>query len=466
MSKPIIGFFTVTETREEFYKKRKSIVMEEVNKFKKKFKYDFNLLISKPIRDFNSALFWAEEAKKKRVDCIIIHIPIWAPPNLTTKIASTVDVPLLILGNNRLDSSSLVGIFGAAGAIGQIGKKAKRLMGDFEDEEIKNQIISFIKACQAINELKNSNYCIFGGRSLGMGTTIADFAQWQKIFGIECDHKDQYEIVKRAEGINDDRTKLYLDWLLQNVGKINFGGLFTIESLKKQINSYLALKDIVKEAHYNFLSIKCQPELSNNYVTQCLAISLLNDNYDVEGKKDPVPCACEADNDGALTMKILSIVAGGAPSNLMDIRLLKPKSKELVFTNCGGMPIYFAGHSKNSLKNMKNVHMMENIFGKAGGGTIQFVVSNGPVTLARMFRLNGEYIMGIIEGKFKEKPRDDLKKTTYCWPHGFVKANINFDKFFNTMGANHMHAVYGYHRMALENFCEILDIKHINYNSK
>lgn len=464
MDKPNVAFLTISETRDEFYEKRKKIVEEECNKFKVNFKKDFDLIVSTPIRDTDSALFWAKEAIKGGVDALIIHVPIWSAPNLATKIASNIDIPILVLGNKRSDSSSLVGLLAAAGALGQIGKIPKRLIGDFKDENFKKQIRSFVAACQTVGKLRKSNYCLLGGRSLGIGTTIADFSQWQKIFGIECDHRDQYEIVKRAENIDKNRTKLYLDWLEGNIGNISFRGLFTKESLIRQINSYLAIKDIVKEGHYDFLGLKCQPELSNGYAIQCLAIALLNDNYDAEGYKEPIPCSCEADNDGALTMKIMSLAAGSVPTNLMDIRMIEPESKELTFANCGGMPTFFAAGSSDPKENLKNVHMMENTFGTAGGGTIQFVASCGPVTLARMFRVDGEYTLGVFEGEFVKRPREELRKTTYCWPHGFIKAGIDFDKFFNTIGANHMHAVYGYHAETLRTIAEILNIKYINYN--
>jgi len=465
MDKPVVGVLTVTETRDEFYEKRKDILAEECDKFKKVFSQDFDMIFSEPIRHVDSSLYWALETQKREANAVIIHMPIWASPNLSTKIASNVNVPILILGNDRPESSSMVSLLAAAGAIEQGGKKVKRVLGNLADEKLKIQVMAFIKACQAVGELRKSNYCVLGGRSIGIGTTVADFSQWQKLFGIECDHRDQFEIVLRAEKIDKSRTNLYLDWLKKNIGQINFGGLFTLESLKRQINSYLAIKDIVKEGHYSFLGLKCQTEMSNNYAIQCLAIALLGDNYDAEGYKEPIPCSCEADNDGALTMKILSLISGGMPSNLMDIRMLKRESKEMVFANCGGMPTFFACGSNKPEENLKNIHMMESVFGTAGGGTLQFVCSKTAITLARMFRVNGEYIMGIIEGEFEQKPREELRQTTYCFPHGFVKADIDYDLFFNTIGANHMHAVYGHHLEALEHFCNILEIRYIKYNT-
>jgi len=464
LKRQIAAVLTVTENRDEFFERRKPLIEEEYEKVRNILSKEFDLIYSDLIRDTDAALYWADEAVKRQADVVIIHLPVWASPNLSAKIACNVNVPVMLLGNDRPETSSMVGLLAAAGALEQANIKVKRALGNFEDGKLKDEVVSFVKACHTLSVLRRSNYCQVGGRSIGIITTTADFSKWQELFGIECDHRDQLEVVRKAESMDPDRTKLYMDWLEQNIGKINFGGLFTPESLRKQVNSYLALKDMAREGHYDFMGLKCQMELSDGYAIGCLAIALLGDNYDAEGYKEPIPTSCEADSDGALTMKILSVISGGTPSNLMDIRMLKPAEERMVFANCGGMPTYFAGHSNNPSENLKNIHMMESVFGKAGGGTIQYVSKSGPVTLARLFRTGGEYKMAIIEGEFEDMPREELRKTTYCFPHGFVKAHIDYDLFFNTIGANHMHAVYGNYAKALQDFCDIKGIKYINYN--
>jgi L-fucose isomerase len=463
MRKPCVALLTIAETRDEFYEKRKPIVDEEIAFFHQQFSECFDILASVPIRGVSTALYWAEQAQSALADAVIIHVPIWAAPNLAGKIAANVDLPLMVLGNKRENSSSLVGVLAVAGAIGQTGKQVKRILGDFSDSSVQAGVVAFASACQTVRELKRSNYCVLGGRSLGINTTLADFAQWQKMFGIECDHRDQYEIVRRAETIDPARTSLHIDWLRSHTGLMAYGGAFSPQSLIKQVNSYLALKDIIAEGNYDFIGLKCQSELSDHYAIGCLAMALLGDTQDAEGAKQSVPVACEADNDGALTMRILSLIAG-RPSNLMDIRLLRAEDQEIVFANCGGMPTYFAGRSPNAAENLVQVHMMENAFGKAGGGTVQFVCAPGEVTVARLFRVDGRYCLGAMEGSFIDRPREDLRRTTYCWPHAFFRSDIDFTKFFNTIGANHMHAVYGCHAQALRDLCALLDIEYINYN--
>ena len=58
---------------------------------------------------------------------------------------------------------------------------------------------SQIAAVAAARRLRGLTYCLIGGRSLGIDTTVIDPAQWMKQFGIDVDHVDQFELVRRAE---------------------------------------------------------------------------------------------------------------------------------------------------------------------------------------------------------------------------------------------------------------------------
>ena len=90
-------------------------------------------------------------------------------------------------------------------------------------------------------------------------------------------------------------------------------------SLRFQIKCYIALKEIIAERRFDFVGVKCHYDLSEYYVTQCLAAALCNDPYDWDGPKEPVVFSCEADSDGALTMQVLKLVSG-QPALFFDFR--------------------------------------------------------------------------------------------------------------------------------------------------
>lgn len=463
MKKNKVAIVTLGDSRREFFENRYDIVKAELKKLKNVLSKKNELYIPDTVFDIEEGQNVADEIKRKRINCVIIHLPVWATPNLANRIAYSTNLPVLLLGNKRKESSSIVTLLAVAGMLEQSGKECIRLVGDPNDKSNYKEIEDFITACNLVDKIARSSYGLIGGRSIGIGTTISDPAQWQNIFETEFDHCDQYEVVYRAEKINKDRVKLHLNWIKKNINNIEFGKLFTEETLELQIRSYLALKDIISEKKYNFLGLKCQQDLSDHFVLQCISVSLLNNNYDAEGPKEVIPTACEADCDGAITMKLLSICSDNSPTNLVDIKYFDKENKEFILANCGSMAFYFANPNDQN-RALSDISLLPHVFGKAGGAAVQMIAKKGKVTVARLFRKNGEYVMGCFEGALEQRAIEELHKTTWCYPHEFVKADIDYDKFFQTINSNHLHTVYGSYSGALELFCRMKGIKFMSYN--
>lgn len=186
------------------------------------------------------------------------------------------------------------------------------------------------------------------------------------------------------------------------------GDSFTAEKLDLQIRSYLATKNIIQNRGLDFIGIKCQTEMSDYFVLQCLNQSMLNDPYDADGEKKPIVSSCECDHDGALSMQILKILSGGKPTIFLDIRHVS--ESKIIGANCGSIPTWLTHYSFTASDNLKDVHLIPHTFGKAGGGAVQLVAGPSKVTHARLCRNKGNYWMAIMKGSFIKKPREELKK--------------------------------------------------------
>ena len=161
-------------------------------------------------------------------------------------------------------------------------------------------------------------------------------------------------------------------------------------------------------------------------------------------------------------MFMLNTVSGGLPSCLVDIKFFGGEDKEFVLANCGSVAPHFADpHDRRAAG--EKICMMEHIFGEAGGGSIQMIADPGDVTVARLFRSNGRYVLGCFEGHTKMYPLEKLKETTFCYPHAFVEADVDCDLFYRRMNSNHLHLVYGKYARVLELFCRIRGIDFINF---
>ena len=461
--KPKVGLLKFAEQREEFYLKRKSILEEESKKILSAVNNVLDCVQSDPIRTKRDLVKSVEKMQRGNITSAIISLPIWSSPNLPALAVKMMDVPVILLGNVRSDSSSTVALLASGGALDQMGYPHKRIVGDIKDKNIIRKIEDFCTAAYAKEKIKGMTFGVFGGRGLGICTTTADPAQWQSEFAIDIEHIDQMEIIRIAESLDRKIVETYLRWLKDNIGKIEFdNNLFTPEKLELQIKSYLAIKKIISDMKLDFIGVKCQPEMSDHYVLQCLGQMMLNDPYDAEGAKEPVVSSCEADNDGALTMQILKLLSGLKPTALLDVRNIR--EGEFIGANCGSMASWYTNYDSEASVNLKDVHIIPNAFGKAGGGATQFVAGDRDiVTLARLCRKNGKYWMAMLKGSIVNKPREELKKTTWPWPHAFIKTNFDREKFLETYGSNHIHLGVGDLAGKLAEFCKMKSLDYLIY---
>lgn len=465
MGKQRVAVVTLGDSRKEFYKKRENIALAEIEKVKEVFGEKYDLYLPPIVFDPEEGQQVADAIKKEGIETVILHLPIWATPSLAFRIAYGTKYPVLLLGNLQRDTSSLVTLLAVAGMLDQTGKKCIRVSGDFTDSEVQKKVDSFVKAVAVAEGIRRSSYAMVGGRSIGIGTTVADPSQWQSQFGIEFDHCDQYEIVYRSKALEAERVEKHLSWVKKQIPNIQFGEKFTEETLELQVRSYLALKDMAAEKKYDFMGIKCQQDLSDHFVLQCLGVALLNNGFDADGEKVPIPTSCECDCDGALTMRILNLCADGKPSCLLDIKFFDSVSKEFVLANCGSVAPYFADPSDQT-ECLKKIALMPHIFGEAGGAAIQMIAKPGIVTVARLYRSNGKYILGCFTGTTKMYPLEKLKETTYCYPHAFVEAEADYEAFYQKINSNHLHMVYGDYTKVLELFCQMVGIEYICFNKE
>ena len=397
------------------------------------------------------------------VDCTIFNYAIWAWPHFTVLAAQFVPPPYLCLSNINPGYPGLVGMLASSGALANIGIPYWRISGDIEDEKIWKKVTTFINAASCIKSLRGETFGCFGGRPMGMYTATVGADLWAKIFGVDVEHIDQWEIVRKAQTIPLEKVEKAFHWCEENVGKIIYDGKqLTPEILKKQIASYYAIKALCEEMHLDFCGIKGQPELTNNFCTMDIAEAFLNDPYDFDGPKEPIVCATEADMDAALTMEILKKLAQ-TPVLFADIRHWHDDYQILDLCNSGQHATYFAGASFNYQDNLsKVIFYPESFYFPAGGAAVHHLAHPGKVTLARLGRKNGCYWMAILTGEFVQfddkTNQDIMTRTQIEWPHVFCRLDTSIDKFIDKFPCNHIHAVYGDYVEELKMVCEILGI--------
>jgi L-fucose isomerase len=83
------------------------------------------------------------------------------------------------------------------------------------------------------------------------------------------------------------------------------------------------------------------------------------------------------------------------------------------------------------------------------------------VTMARLGRIAGEYVMLILSGEAKEYPREKLAEINPQQPQAFVQLDCSPQEFIAELRCNHIHVVYGHYVRELEVLCRVLGIRPI-----
>jgi len=381
-------------------------------------------------------------------DCTIFNFAVWVFPNLPALASRFAPGPLLLFSNINPRYSGLVGMLATAGALEQAGTPHTRVQGEIEDAATYARVRSFVCAASAIARLRGQTFDLVGGRPMAMYTTTADPAQWLKIFGVDVEHIDQSELVRRAADVPARIVESAFRWLEEHIGQIHYDGKkLSPDTLKTQVRATEAMKRLIREYRLNFSGIKAQPELTNTFCTMDVAEAFLNDPYDWDGPHEPHICATEADMDAALTMQLFKHLTG-TPVLFADVRHYHADLGIWDLSNSGAHATYFAQRSTDPTDNLPHVHFFPaEMFFPAGGASVHHLAYPGDATFARLTRRDGHYRLAILRGEFvrydTEKNMDLMRQTTLAWPHAFVRFACTADEFLTSYACNHIHAVYG-----------------------
>ena len=382
------------------------------------------------------------------VELTIFNFAIWTFPHLTAVATRFAPGPYLLFCNLHPSEPGMVAMLANAGMLDQIGLPYERVWGDIGDSDVLKRVMAFVRGGSALARLKGQTYGLFGGRPLGMYTAVSNLDQWMSIFGVDVEHVEQYDIVRRSPEVETGKVEKAFKWLNRYIGEIKYDGrALTPDKLKMQIRSYYAVRQIIDERGLDFVGFKAHGDLTDHFVTMDVTEAFLNDPYDWDGYHEPVVAATEADMDGALTMQILNHLSG-EPVLFADVRHYDRDDQVWYLSNSGTHATYFAGRSQEPEENLKKVTFFPEVsYYPAGGASVQHFAAPGPVTLARLARKKGQYWLAVVPAEFVEFPepvmRAKSQSTTPEWPIAFARLRVPHEEFLATYPCNHTHGICG-----------------------
>ncbi|QVI21211.1 hypothetical protein KHQ06_35280 [Nocardia tengchongensis] len=178
-----------------------------------------------PVGRNDQAVSVARQVEAAGVDLTVLHYAVWAFPHFTMLAAGALSGPLLLLSNIDPVQPGMVGMLAAGGALDQVGREHARLWGDPADPELIAAIGVRARAAAAVASLRGSTFGRFGGRPMGMNTTVANTDQWQRVFGVDVEEIDQWEIVRRAELADAGEARAAREWLERTTAGVHYDGV-------------------------------------------------------------------------------------------------------------------------------------------------------------------------------------------------------------------------------------------------
>jgi len=306
------------------------------------------------------------------------------------------NVPLLIFGcqeegplTPKLERrDSFCGLLSIGEALRQLGVKytvATVPVCYPTDASFKKDLAWFLGVCRVVNGIRRARYGQIGARPDAFWTCRVDEKQLQRL-GVTTVTLDLSEIIGRVQRMKEDaevrRTladlKRYVD-----TSRIPPDRLTTIAKFER------AVEQFVERANLDGLAIQCWTSVQDNLgICTCATMGRLGDRG--------VPCACEVDVLGTLTMHSLGLAAQ-SPAALADWNNLHHKDPDLVnLWHCGVFPRRFAGTKARmgAHKIIADTTGPENCM-----GVVEFEVKPGPLTVARVTQdPDGNWKSVIAEG--------------------------------------------------------------------
>ena len=386
-------------------------------------------------------------------ETVVIYVGTWTYSSVTVELADIVRLPILVWTNSGPGNLGIVGGAVARGALDEVGAITTLVHGDFDDPATLERIRVWCTGAAGAMRLRGKTFGIGGSRCMGMYTAQVDPSEIKTRFGVDIDGWDEISVIEASKKVPEKTTTEFYNWM-----KNAYGGIEAKEAaVKAQIRMYLSLRELISERGYAAVAVKCLPHLPPVHTTFCLAHALLNDASDAYGPKESVICGCEADVNGTLTMQMMHNVSGQT-TMFADFLCFEEEKNLVTLCNCGSQPTDMAPSKKDVHWVHEGLQEFEWVI---GGCCPQYVAKSGRVTLARLGRIAGEYIMLILSGEARQYPREKLAEINAQQPQAFVELDCSPEEFVAELRCNHIHVVYGDFVRELEVLCRVLGIRTI-----
>jgi len=378
------------------------------------------------------------------VDAMVLFVQTWNWADRILQAAQRFGRPILLWALPISRLWSIGGLSVTHGSLDEVGISHQVVYGMPDEPGLVDAIVRFARAAHVKNVLRKSRFGSVGGHGMGIYTGPVDPSQWIRDFGVTIGFIDQYEVVAEGEKVPPEELLQYYTKLQQEYGSVPPYDRVT----ERSIRLYLGMERIIAREKFDFTGVNDMFGLSDNYCSMCLAQSRLSSRGFVT--------TCLNDSNGAITAYILRQLSD-QPLFTADVNLVDKKTGIVRMIDDGAGAI-------NLAKDPKDVRLsyQPRLECKASGVCTGLVCKPGRITLARLSRVQGKYVMLIAPGEAVEGDPAWLEECGYpMWPHAFLRLDGSLDFFVQNLRSEYIHMVYGDLKDDLLATCAVLGIQPI-----
>ena len=343
------------------------------------------------LTDAASATQAAKKVLSEGANALVIAQLTFADADAVCDIGGIADAPLVLWAfpeertGGRLRLNSPCGINLAAHALGKCGRAFSHLYcapDELTETQLQNAIDeaggnnkdtgalapSFsreisgeakTKARAVLDSLRGSLFARAGTPPDGFATCEFDAELLQKVFGAQVRDMTLQELFSAAEDIGDDEVKTLRE--SERAALANFDEM-DANAADKTLRLRAALQKAAREEKWAGAAIRCWPEMFTEFGGACCgAMSALGGGG--------VPCACEADVNGAVSARILQELTN-SPAFLADWVDCAPDGTA-AFWHCGLAPLQMAGDApRAAIHSNRKMPLLREFALKPGAATV------------------------------------------------------------------------------------------------
>ncbi|MBN2818784.1 MAG: fucose isomerase, partial [Bacteroidales bacterium] len=275
-----------------------------------------------------------------------------------------------------------------------------------DSKEFAADVQKFAGVCRVVGGIRGARIGQIGTRPQAF-QTMRDSEKILQAADMTVIPVDLSEILAAAEKVKDDDKALLAK--IEAIGAYGkFAANVTSEKVKNQAKFGIAIEAWMTENEIDAAGIQCWESVEKNYgCATCLTMSMLGEKL--------IPCACETDLTGVVSMYAL-MLATGKPSALLDWNNNFAEDRNMcVCTHCSNYPKGFFQSEVEigSLDVLGTVLGQEDTFGAVKGK-----VAPGPLTY---FRISTDDLKGIIKSYLGE---GDITDDPYGMDGGIAVTRI------------------------------------------